>query len=86
MLGALLTPSSNVCLDNVATVQERHLSVLLDPDLVSGVGCDDIEGSNVQSELSSLGEFAQAGTEGEKRVARDGSGEVGKRFTNVVDS
>lgn len=58
MLRAVLRPSSNVGLDNMSSVEERHLAIGLDPDLVAGVLGKDWEGGNVQAELEGLGELA----------------------------
>lgn len=43
--------------NSLSTVQERHLSVCLDPDLVPTVRGDDRESRNVESELHRLREF-----------------------------
>ena len=58
VLRAVLGPTANVGLDDVAAVEERHGSVLLDPDLVARVLREDGEGGDVQAELARLGEFA----------------------------
>lgn len=63
MLGAVLRPATNVRLYDVAAVEERHGSILLDPDLVAGVLGDDGEGCDVQAELARLGELACTGFE-----------------------
>ena len=72
MLRTILTPSPNVRLDNIASVQERHLTVCLDPHLVSRVRRNNIQRCDVQPELASLCELAKAGAQREKCVARDG--------------
>jgi len=58
VLRAVLGPATNMGLDDVATVEEGHGTVLLDPDLVAGVLGDDGEGCDVQTELARLGELA----------------------------
>ena len=58
VLWAVLRPTSNVCLDNVAAVKERHLSVGLNPDLVASVLRKDWKCGNVKTEFSCLGELA----------------------------
>lgn len=58
MLRAVLRPTSNVRLDDVAAVQEGHLAVGLDPDLVTGMLGEDWEGGDVQAEFEGLGELA----------------------------
>lgn len=60
VLRAVLTPSSDMGLDNISTVQERHLSVLLDPHLVSRMGRNHIQCGDMDSELAGLGELANA--------------------------
>lgn len=58
VLGAVFGPSTNVSLDDIASVQEGKLSVGLDPDLPAGVLGNDGEGGDVQAEFASLGELA----------------------------
>ncbi len=58
MLRAVFGPTSNVSLDDVASVQEWHLPVGLNPDLVTSVLCEDWKGGNVKAELEGLGELA----------------------------
>lgn len=73
-------------LENIASVQERHLSILLDPNLIPRVGSDYGKRRDVQSEFSSLGVLAQADTEGEEIVALDGGSEVRERFSHIVNA
>lgn len=40
----------------------------------------------MQPELARLSELADAGAEGEERVARDGGCEIGERAAHVVDA
>lgn len=63
MLWAILRPSANMRFDNMTTIQERHLSVRLDPDLISCVFCEDRKRRDVQSELSGLGELPETGSQ-----------------------
>lgn len=58
VLGAVLGPAADVGLDDVAAVEEGHLAVGLDPDLVAGVLGEDGEGGDVQAELARLCELA----------------------------
>ena len=58
MLRAVLGPTSNVCLDDVAAVEERHLAVGFDPHLVAGVLCQDWEGGDVEAEFEGFGELS----------------------------
>ena len=69
MLWAILRPSANMRLDNMTTVQKRHLSVRLHPDLISCVFCEDRKRSDVQSELSGLGELPQTGAQRQQLFA-----------------
>lgn len=57
MLRAVLRPTSNVRLDDVAAVQEGHLAVGFDPHLVAGVLGEDWEGGDVEAEFEGFGEF-----------------------------
>jgi hypothetical protein len=86
MFRAIFTPPSDMRLEHVAAVQEGHLAVLLDPNLVSRVRGDYTERGDVQAEFACLGEFAQADAQREEVVARDRCGEVGEGFADVVDS
>jgi hypothetical protein len=45
-------------LHNMTSIQEWHLSIGFDPDLVAGVFGKDGEGGDVESEFASLGELA----------------------------
>jgi hypothetical protein len=40
----------------------------------------------VEPELARLCEFSEAETEGEEIIARNGCGEVGKGFADIIDS
>jgi hypothetical protein len=86
VLWAIFTPAADVRLEDVAAVQEGHLAVGLDPDLVAGVGRNDGQGGDVQAELARLGELAQADAQREQVVAGYRGGEVGERFADVVDT
>lgn len=69
MLGAVLGPAADVGLDDVAAVQEGHLAVGLDPDLVARVLGQDRQRRDVQPELARLGELAEADAEGDELLA-----------------
>lgn len=56
--GAVVGPAADVGLDDVAAVQEGHLAVGLDPDLVPRVLGQDGQRRDVQPELARLGELA----------------------------
>ena len=84
MLRAVLAPPTNVRLEHVAAVEVRHLAVGLDPHLVAGVRRDDAQRGDVETEFPSLGELAQADSEGKQVVACDGGGEVGEGFADIV--
>ena len=86
VLRAVLTPTSNMCLDNVTTVQERHLSVRLDPDLCASMRGDDVQSSDVEAELASLGQLADAVSKAQQVVSCYRGGQVGHVLAHVVDS
>lgn len=58
---AVFRPTSNMCLHNITTVQERHFAIRLDPDLVARVLGDDWEGGNMETKFACLGELAFVG-------------------------
>ena len=60
MLRAILAPPPHMRLEHIAAVQERHLAILLDPDLVAGVRCDYAEGGDVETEFPGFCEFSKA--------------------------
>lgn len=62
--GAVVGPAADVRLDDVAAVQEGHLAVRLDPQLVPRVLGEDGQRRDVQTELSGFGELACAGAGG----------------------
>jgi hypothetical protein len=78
MLGTVLTPPSHVRLEHVSAVQERHLTILLDPHLVPCVRRYYAQRRDVQAELARLGELSQADAQREQVVARNGCGEIGE--------
>lgn len=69
MLWAILRPSSNMRLDDMPSIQERHLSIRLDPDLVARVLRENWKCGDVKSELSGLGEFTQASSQRQQLVS-----------------
>lgn len=73
-------------LDDVPSIQERHLSVRLYPDLIPSMRRNDVQRGDMQPKLARLCELAQAGPEREQVVARDRGGEIGEGFANVVDA
>lgn len=60
---AVFAPSSDVRLEHIASIQERHLAVRLDPHLVPCMRRDHCQGGDVQAELSGFGELPKAGAE-----------------------
>lgn len=70
----------------MTTIQERHLAILLDPQLISSMRRNDIQRSDVQPELAGLRELADTSTEREELMARYRCSVVGYGFTDVVDS
>lgn len=63
VLRAVVGPPPHVRLDDVAAVQEGHLAVGLDPDLVPGVFGQDGQRGDVQPELARLCKLAEADAE-----------------------
>lgn len=47
VLGTVIRPPSNMCLDDVAAVEKGHLAVGTHPDLPSGMLGKDLEGGNM---------------------------------------
>lgn len=86
MLRAILAPPSNVCLEHVSTVQERHLAILLHPHLISRMGRDHRQGRDVQTELARLGELSKTDAEGEEVIASNRCGQVRERLAHIVDT
>lgn len=54
----IVRTTTDVCLDDIPTVEEGHFPVLLHPDFVPGVFGDDGEGGDVQTEFVGFGEAA----------------------------
>ena len=77
VLRAVLAPAANVCLHNVSAVQEGHLAVRLDPDLVPSVGRNNVQRGDVHPELSGLGELSETRPERKKALTGDRGSEVG---------
>ena len=86
MLRAVLAPTSDVSLDDVATVQEGHLSIGLDPDLCASMRGDDVQSGDVKAELSSLGQLADAVSKTQQVVSGYRGGQVCHVLAYVVDS
>lgn len=73
-------------LDHIAPIQERHLTVRLDPHLVARVRRNHVQRRDVQPELARARELAQARAQREQVGARDRGGEVCERQPYVVDA
>lgn len=86
VLRAVLAPTSDVSLDNVTTVQEGHLSVGLDPDLCASMRGDDVQSGDVEAELASLGQLADAVSQTQQVVSGYRGGQVCHILAHVVDS
>ena len=61
VLGAVLGPAPDVGLEHVAAVQEGHLAVGLDPELVARVRGEDRQRGDVETEFEGFGELALGG-------------------------
>lgn len=86
VLGDVVTHSADVGLENMVSVKEGHLTVGLDPDLVSSMCGKQGKRGDVKSELSSLGELAETGAERVELSSRHTSGILGNLFLDVVHS
>jgi hypothetical protein len=86
VLRAVLAPTSDVSLDNVTTVQEGHLSVGLDPNLCASMRGNNVQSGNVEAELASLGQLADAVTKTQQVVSGYRGGQVCHVLAHVVDS
>ena len=71
---AIFAPPSNMCLQHISTIQERHLAILLHPDLVPRMRCDHRQGGNVKAELARLGELSKTDAEREEVIASNRGG------------
>jgi hypothetical protein len=58
MLWTILRPSPNMRLDDMATVQERHLSVGFNPYFISSVFGENGEGGDVKPKFARIRELA----------------------------
>lgn len=86
MLGNVVAHLTDVGLENVVTIEEGHLSVRLDPDLVSSMCSEERKSGDMKSELAGLGELAETGANGEELGSRHTGGILGNLLLNVVDS
>jgi hypothetical protein len=58
MLGTILGPPPDVCLYNMPSIEEWHLTICLDPYFVSCVFSEVRKRGDVQAEFTRLGELA----------------------------
>lgn len=86
MLGDIVAHLADMGLENVVSIEEGHLSVGLDPDLVSSMCGKQGKGSDMKSELAGLGELAQTGAHRVQLCSRHTGGIFGNLLLHVVDS
>lgn len=86
VLRTILAPPTNMSLDHVPSIEERHLSIRLDPELVPGIWRNNGKAGDVQPELASLGELANHGSDGQKVRSGNRHGQVGQLQRHVVYS
>lgn len=53
----------NMCFQDIISVHIRHFTSILEPNFIFRVLSNEIQGSDVQGELASLGELSKADTE-----------------------
>lgn len=86
MLRGILCNATNVSFDNVVSIQEWHLAVGLDPDLVLGVLCNVVQASDMQAELPSLCELSKADSERDQLVPSNASSLSHQLLADIVDT
>lgn len=70
----------------MVAVEEGHLGGGFEPDLVAGVGGEEVEGVDGEVELAAVGELADGGAEGEEAVAGDVGGAADEGVADVEDA
>lgn len=86
MLWHIFAHATHMGLENVVTIQEGHLTILLDPDLKLGVLCQQLKGGDVQTELAGLGEFADTGTKGHEVVTGNANSIACNVLAHIVNT
>ena len=72
-------------LQDMVAVQEGHLGLGLEPDLVLGVGGEQVEGLDGEVEAAAVGVFPDAGAEGDQVGAGDVGGALHEGLAGVED-
>jgi len=85
LLGVFRDPTKSG-LHDVIAVQELLLSGCLHPHLKLGVGCQEVEGCDVQPKLLRLCELSKARSETDEMLSRNVAGLLQYLFTNVINS
>lgn len=70
----------------MVAIEKGHLRGGLEPDLVTGVGGEEVEAMDGEMEAAVVGELANTGAEGYKAVAAYAGGATNQRLTGVVDA
>lgn len=86
MFWNILAHATDMGLENVVAVKVRHLTVLLDPDLEFGVLGQNVKRSDMQAELSGLGELANTGSKRHEVVSGHAGSVFGYVLAHIVDS
>ena len=81
--GDVIRDSAQRALQNVVSVQERHLRLRFEPYLVLGVGGEQVEGLDGEMEAAAVGVLADAGAERDKVGTGDVGGALDERFAGI---
>ena len=71
VFGRVLCDPPQAGLHDMVTIQELLLSPSLGPDLVLGVGSEEVQGRDVKTELPGLCELSEAGPERDEILSGD---------------
>lgn len=86
MFRTILTPPTDMSLNHIPSIEERHLSIWFNPELVSGIWRNDGKTSDVQPKFASLGELADHGPDGQEVRSGNRHCQVGQLQRHVVYS
>lgn len=86
MFRTILTPPPNMRLDNIPPVHEWHLTIRLDPHLVSRMRRNHLQRRDVNAKLPGLGELAHADPQRQEVAPGNRSGQIGYRQAKIVDA
>ena len=80
----IFSHSGDVRLDDVISIEIRHLSVALDPNLMLAIFGQVVQTGDIQSEFTALREFADQQPRGEQFFFGDVGRHVGDESVDVV--